>query len=177
MRLWLNKGDYTMEKNKIFMFAIIGILFTTLIAVSVALFFTINSLRSFAGANQQASTSEVGGNIKQENISVFSISDPITANLNTDKSGNEEHMLRISVGLGLDNTQKDFKNLNEQLTEKIPILRHIIIHVIRDKTYEDIHEPNNNAQELIADEILSRLREEFQTNTIIDVYFGEFFVQ
>lgn len=164
-----------MEKNKIFMFVIIGILFTTLIAVSIALFFTLNSLKTIAGSNQKDSTIEEETKIDPEDVSIFSIPDPITANLIVDKDDQEKHILRISVGLALDSSQKDYKNLNEQLDAKMPILKHGIISVIRNKSYKEMLEPNS--QDLIGEEILNEFRKEFQTETIIDIYFGEFFVQ
>jgi flagellar basal body-associated protein FliL len=164
-----------MEKNKIFIFIIIGILFTTVIAVSVALFFTLNSLKTIAGSNAQSSNNEGEIKVKPEDVSIFSISEPITANLIVDKDDEERHILRISIGLALDSSQKDFDKLNEQLTGKMDIIRHKIISVIRNKSYEDVKQPN--IQELMVEEILNELKKEFQTDTIIDIYFGEFFVQ
>jgi len=84
-------------------------------------------------------------------------------------------MLRISVGLALDKTKKDYKKVNEQLSEKLPVLKHIIINVVRNKKYEEVLQPN--AQELLGQEILNEINEYFQTDTITDIYFGEFFVQ
>ena len=52
------------------------------------------------------------------------------------------------------------------------IIRHKIISVIRNKSMKML---SVNIQELMVEEILNELKKEFQTDTIIDIYFGEFF--
>ncbi|NLM14019.1 MAG: flagellar basal body-associated FliL family protein [Epulopiscium sp.] len=164
-----------MEKNKIFMYSVIGVLFAAVIAVSVALYFTFNSLKTLADSNQQNIVINDEITVNPKDVTIFSINEPITANLITDKENDEKHLLRISVGLALDSSQKDYKSLNEDLTEKMEIIRHTIISVIRNKTYKEMQDPN--IQELMGKEILNELKNKFQTNTIVDIYFGEFFVQ
>ncbi|KAE9637046.1 hypothetical protein GND95_01030 [Defluviitalea raffinosedens] len=169
------KGGNTMEKSKIFIYSVIGVLFAAVIAVSVALSFTLKSLKSLAESSQQSVSIAEERKVDPKDITILSISDPITANLISDKDSDEKHILRLSVGLALDRSQKDYKSLNEELSGKMDILRHIIINVIRNSTYEEMQEPN--VQELIGKEILNEIKNEFQTDTIVDIYFGEFFVQ
>ncbi|WP_058485163.1 flagellar basal body-associated FliL family protein [Defluviitalea phaphyphila] len=162
-----------MEKNKTLIFIIIGVLSITVIVMATTLFSTLNSLKEATENKKNLTFEEVS--IDTEDISIFSISDPITANLLNNEEDDTQHILRISVGLGLDSKQKDFKEVNNELTEKTTIIRDIIIKTIRNKTYEEMQKAN--AQELIGDEILSNIKQEFQTNTIVDIYFEEFFVQ
>ena len=54
----------------------------------------------------------------------------------------------------------------------MPVLRHIIINVIRNKNYDEVIQPNS--QELMGQEILNELNKYFQTKTITDIYFGRF---
>ena len=162
-----------MEKSKTLVFIIIGILFTTVIAVTVALVFTFSSLKSITNGNGQEVLAQEAH--RQDDIEIFSITEPITANLIQDNDDEGKHMLRISVGVGMDTKQKNYKKLKEQLENKISVLRHTIIKVIRNKTYEEMLQPN--AQELMGQEILNELKEEFQTDAMVNIYFGEFFVQ
>ena len=138
-------------------------------------FFTLNSLKSIADTSQQSASIAEEKKVNPKDITIFSISEPITANLIDDKGKDEKHILRLSVGLALDSTKKDYKALNEDLSGKMEVLRHVIISVIRNKTYEEMQEPN--VQELMGKEILNKIKTEFQTETIVDIYFGEFFVQ
>lgn len=167
-----------MEKSKVFIFVAIGILFTALIAVTVTLFFTLTSLKDMNNTNNENGNLNGENNkivVNSEDIAILSIDEPITANLMQNNKDEDKHVLRISVGLALDKSQKDYKKINEQLTEKMPVLRHIIINVIRNKNYDEVIQPN--AQELMGQEILNELNKYFQTKTITDIYFGEFFVQ
>ncbi|HOA80311.1 MAG TPA: flagellar basal body-associated FliL family protein [Defluviitaleaceae bacterium] len=167
-----------MEKSKVFIFVAIGILFTALIAVTVTLFFTLTSLKDMNNTNNENGNLNGENNkivVNSEDIAILSIDEPITANLMQNNKDEDKHVLRISVGLALDKSQKDYKKINEQLTEKMPVLRHIIINVIRNKNYDEVIQPNS--QELMGQEILNELNKYFQTKTITDIYFGEFFVQ
>jgi flagellar FliL protein len=171
------RGILMEKNNKIFLYVILGIIFTALIAVIVALSFILSSFKSMANNNENKNVNAEQNKaiVNSEDIIIFSIDDPITANLMQESANDDKHMLRISVGLALDKTKKDYKKVNEQLSEKLPVLKHIIINVVRNKKYEEVLQPN--AQELLGQEILNEINEYFQTDTITDIYFGEFFVQ
>lgn len=162
-----------MEKNKTGIIAIIAILVVMLIGLTGGFIYMITLINKTT-ATQVEKKDEVI-EYKLEDIQVFALTDSIKANLLPTSADSKEHMAMITISLGLNSKEKDYKNLSTMVTEKEVIIRDSIIKILRNKTYEDLNKAD--AQSSLRAEILSCLQELFGTNTIVDVYFGEFYKQ
>ncbi len=110
-----------------------------------------------------------------KDIVVFPIASDITTNLISDEDAQRKHVIKVTVGFGIDKKGKDFKDLSKDFVEKEMIIRNEIIQSIRDQSYESLSA--KDGQEKLAEIIVSRLSTVLATQSIVDMYFGEFFVQ
>jgi flagellar basal body-associated protein FliL len=105
-------------------------------------------------------------------IETVKISDPITTNLAVSDNSAKTHMIQFSFSVGVNKTVKKESSLTiALLREKEDIIKHAAIDLVSRRTKEQIETPeskNNFAQEL-----LERLRTEFCTELIVDIYVYE----
>jgi flagellar basal body-associated protein FliL len=162
-----------MEKNKNGIVAIIVILIVMLLALTVGFVYMITLINKTSAGNTQ--TTKVMAEYKLEDVAVFALKDSIKANLLPTSSDSKDHMAMITISIGLNTKEKDYKTLSPMLTEKEVIIRDAILKILRNKTYEELNKAD--AQSMLRAEILNCLQELFNSNTIVDVYFGEFYKQ
>lgn len=163
-----------MEKNKVMMIAIIALLVILLITISVGMFFMFKNLGKATNANPEEQTTVVPA-VKQEDIKLVTLSDPIYTNL-LNGPDEKEHVIRLSLSLGVDCTkEKEGDAFIEMVTAKDVIVKDVIIGVLRNKTFDELKK--TDAQEILRDEILTNLQKEFDSNLIVTVYISDLFLQ
>ena len=163
-----------MKKNKLGMILIIVLLVILLILFGVGFTFLYKALMKTNNVNQN--TVVVEQELPIEDITNFPIAEPIATNL-LEGPDKKEHLLRISVNLGINTSKKEAKNakkLMPLLEERIPIIRDTIVGVCNNKTYEEL---SKNGRDILKDEILLKLQEVFSTELIVDVYINDYLIQ
>lgn len=157
-------GSKLDKKFKIFV--TIAIVILTLVAsASVVLVLTMKP-----ATTQETQEEEV----KKENLELVPLGEPINANLEVTANG-IPHIVRLTVTFEIDNKAKDYKDCVEQFAIKKEVIRHNIIEVIREQTYENMMK--KDAQQILGQQIAERINTVLDTEIIQNVYFGEFFIQ
>ncbi len=163
-----------MEKNKIMMIIIIALLVFLLVAIGVVTFtvFRFLSVNKEAGDVQAKATAV---KLTAKEIDLVPLSSPINANLLTG-SDNVEHVIRVSITIGINNTEKKESPEIKALVEASQsIVNDLVLGVLKNKTYQELNRPNG--RDVLKDEILQQLQIEFDSNLIVAVYFDELFLQ
>lgn len=159
-----------MEKSKLMMIAIIVLLVILLVTIGVGFFLTFKHL----GNNSVETVEENKEPVKQENIELISYDDSIYTNLRTGDD-NKDHVIRLGFSLGVDVTdKKESDAFKTALADKTPVVKDVIIGVLRNKTFEELQK--SDAQAILREEILEKLQQEFDTNLIVTVYLSDLFL-
>lgn len=163
-----------MGKNKIGMTLIIVLLITLLILFGVGFTFLYKATNKASQFDTQVVVVEQ--EVAIEDITNFSIGAPIVTNL-LEGPDKKEHLIRLSVSLGINTSkkvEKDAKELITILEEQKSIIKDTIVGICLNKTYEEL---SQNGRAILKDEILLNLKEKFNTDLIVDVYIDEYFRQ
>jgi flagellar basal body-associated protein FliL len=105
-------------------------------------------------------------------IETVRISDPITTNLAVSADSAKAHMIQFSFSVGVNKTvKKESSSTIALLKEKEDIVRRAAIDLISRRTMEQIETPES--KNIFAQELLERLRTEFDTELIVDIYVYE----
>lgn len=155
------------NKFKIFVVSAFIILFAGMVAGGYFIFKNVSNKEPTVG---------VEGTVKHpKDIQVFPISGDITTNLISETDENSKHIIKVTVGFGIDKKSKDFKAVSTEFLEKELIIRNEIIQCLRNQSYESM--AKSDAQERLSEEIVSRVSALLFTESIKEMYFGDFFVQ
>lgn len=155
------------NKFKAFVIVALVVLFTGMMAGGAYIAMKIS------GATQSVENKEVV--IKPEDVHVVELTNSITTNLVSEKDMQSNHIIKITVGFGINKKSKDFKTITSQFEEKQILIRDEIIQSLRDQVYENM--TKSDAQSQLSEIIISRVSKLLATQSIEEVYFGEFFVQ
>lgn len=164
-----------MDKGKVVMIVIIGLLVVLLGIIGVVGFKLVSSMSGENAAAAEAAPEEVV--LSPSEITVVPVTDPIATNLKEGADG-VAHSVRVTVAIGVDTREDNAKESAELvtlLTEKEVIVKDTCLTVIRDKTYEELKQ--NDAKTVLSEEILVSLQEAFDTNLIYAVYISDIYVQ
>lgn len=156
------------NKFKIFVVSAFIVLFAGMVAGG---FFIFKNISNKEPASQVQTTAAK----HPKDIVVFPISGDITTNLTSENDGDRKHVIKITVGFGVDKKSKDFKDVATEFAEKELIIRNEIIQSLRNQSYESM--AKSDAQEKLSEIIVSRLSTLLFTDSIEEMYFGDFFVQ
>lgn len=119
---------------------------------------------------------QTGATVKHpKDLVVLPITEDITTNLASEENDQSKHIIKVTVGFGLDKKSNDYKAVSKEFVEKEILIRNEIIQSIRDQSYESMAKAD--AQERLAEIVVSRLSTLLATQSIVDMYFGDFFVQ
>lgn len=155
------------NKFKVFVISAFVVLFAGMVAGGFFIFKNVSN---------KEPTSQMEQTVKHpKNIQVFPISGDITTNLISEKDDQSKHVIKVTVGFGVDKKSKDFKVVSKEILEKELIIRDEIIQCLRNQSYESM--VKSDAQELLSEAIVSRLSTLLFTQSIEEMYFGDFFVQ
>lgn len=87
----------------------------------------------------------------------------------------EQHNVKCTIWLGYSKSYSDKgPEFNEELTDKMPMLRELVYRVMGNKTLEELQVRNLNQ---IEAELISRINESLEHGAIVEIYFEEYIVQ
>ena len=108
-----------------------------------------------------------------EHMATYSVEAQVV-NLKDDGSG-DKHYVQVGLTLGLDNSSKDYEQLNTALQDASGVVFDEARNVIQTYTYAEISE--QTTQEKIKAQILENLQKKYATNCIYSVSFSKFTLQ
>jgi len=157
------------------MFIIIALLVILLGAVAFVSFYLFKTIgkntSETANAASEANTATPVTKLTVDQIEKVPLSSPISTNLLTGDDG-VEHYVKINLSIGVNNTdKKESPKMLTSLANNEMVVRDIILGILRNQTYEDLTLPEG--QELLKDNIKSKLQDEFNSNLIVQVYISD----
>ncbi len=160
------------NKGKAMMIVIIVLLSILIVSIFGVGFFALRMIGNTATSDAQININQ-NKVLNAADVLSYELANPIAVNLavGADK---QQHSASIALGIGIDNTDK--KNSPTFITliqAQEVVVRDVVISVLRTKTIEEMR--SIDSQELIKQEILERLRTEFNSELIYSVYFGTFY--
>lgn len=165
-----------MEKNKVMMISII-VLLVALLGTIVGLgIFTINSLKKGEEPQTQGEQVSEIKPLSKDELTLVELKEPITTNLPVGEDGKDSHVIRLNMSLAINNTVKKDKESEKTLasvSSKEVIVRDVVLDILKKKTYEQMKKPD--AREILKEEILQSLQDEFATNLIVAVYVDPYY--
>ncbi len=120
------------------------------------------------------SQSNGNGTFDVSNLAVFELEQGNPVNLAADGS-DEIHVLQYGLTINLDKTASDYKKTNENLTASTALIYDTVRGIIGKYTYDQCTDVA--VQEQIKEEILTSLRETFNTECIYSVSFYNWIAQ
>ena len=168
-----------MKKNLLTVI-ILALLVVNLALTGVMMFFTMSANKKTVALVNQISSilnleiepeSEEGEAVAAlsiEDVDTYNIADEMIIAL---KHGADEadHYAVVSVSISLDKTSEDYEKYNPLLAEKESKIKSEIINVVSQYTKE---EASANPQK-VADDILNKLQEMFNSKFVYEVYFRD----
>lgn len=159
-----------MEKNKLMMIIIIVLLVVLLASVGVVSVFAFRMITA-NGSEVEENTPKPVVVLPIDKIWTYNLEDKISTNLTPGEDGSNKHVISVGVTIGVNGSNakdKAYTALIELIPTKDKVIASEALNVIRKKTYEELNTPEG--QEILQDEILTRLQEVFDTNLIVTVY-------
>lgn len=160
------------NKGKIMMIVIIALLLVLIITIVGVSIYAMKALNG-GEAEDPTIPTENTKVLDQSQIYTYSLTAPVAVNLAVGSDG-QEHSASVEVGIGVDISDPKLSDPLVALVESQEVvLRDAIISVLRTKTVEELEQVDS--QELIKEEILDKLKTEFNTDLIYSVYFGTYY--
>ncbi len=161
------------NKGKTMMVVIIALLLILIIAIGGVSFLAFKMLKSNTSTVTEVNPITQTKVLQASEIYTYKLSSPIAVNLAVGTDG-LQHSASVEVGIGIDNTDKKASPSFITLIESQEVVvRDVVISVLRTKTVEEMSQLDS--QEAIKQEILDKLRAEFNTDLIYSVYFGTYY--
>ncbi|MDR3240158.1 MAG: flagellar basal body-associated FliL family protein [Clostridiales bacterium] len=158
-----------MEKNKVMMITIIALLVILLGAiVSVSLY----AFRIVGGQREEAPlAADSAIRLSVDQIEKVPLVSPISTNLLADRDG-AAHYVKLNLAVGVNATdKKESPKMVESLASNEIVTRDIILAILRNRTYSELNQPDG--QELLKDDIKTKLQEEYGSNLIVQIYISD----
>ena len=105
-------------------------------------------------------------NIPIDQIDVYDIEDQQTINLKSSGDG-KEHFAMITVSISMDKKNKDYKDLQPEVENKVELIKGEINNIVSQYTIDEI----KNNQSAVQNEILKDLQKMFGSDFIVAVGF------
>ena len=105
-------------------------------------------------------------NIPIDQIDVYDIEDQQTINLKSSGDG-KEHFAVITVSISMDKKNKDYKDLQPEVENKVELIKGEINNIVSQYTIDEI----KNNQSAVQNEILKDLQKMFGSDFIVAVGF------
>jgi len=153
------------EKNKKLMIVIIILLVVLLgivVSVSVVAYNMVNNSTDKPVVIENVSSIDI-----MKTITV-NLDEPMTINLLPDTDGTS-HAINMKVAIAIDTANKKDAELIEKIQGSQAIIKDAVNYVVSNKTVEQVK--GNANQDILKEEILLRLQDEFKTNIIYSIYF------
>lgn len=150
--------------------------FKSIVIVALVVLFAGMTAGGFYIVKRMSGDVQTGqGVYSPQDIQIFQLSESITTNLVSEDNPNKNHIIKVTVGFGVNKRSKDYKAIAREFTEKEMLVRDEVIQSLRDQSYENM--TKSNAQSQLSEVIVSRVSTLLVTQAIEGIYFGEFFVQ
>ncbi len=166
-----------LEKNKLLMIIIIAVLVIVLAGVGFGFVFTISKINEISN-NADGSAMIESDDVAVEDLDFVYLEEPVRTNLAPSADGSE-HLVSIDIAIALGGKSKDNEKEYTQFMEKLNseqvVIRNTVLRVLRNKTIEELK--GVNSEDALSEELLSKLRDVYKNNFIVDIYFGDYFLQ
>ncbi len=161
-----------MEKNRIFLIIVI-VLMVVLLGAIVFLGITLGRVMSNQDNNNNQVVALQPLAITEQEL--IELTKPIVSNLKKGSDG-ADHVNQVTVSVGVSKMdKKQSPVIINELNTKQAILRDICGTIIRNKTVEELR--REDGQEILKQEILEKIQQEFQSNLIYAVYFADWYLE
>jgi len=164
-----------MEKGKVMMGVIIGLLvllLATVVGVSIYLFSLFGSDADH-GAGGTLQPTRVG----REHIHPVSLGDTITINLASSPADRQRHAASIGVTVGVNSSgnTREFNSFLNLLNTHMAAARSVAQDAASNMTYDELRSPEG--RDVLIESIMRGLKEEFDTNLIVEVVLDPFIIR
>lgn len=145
----------------------------TAVSIIVAVFslITVLNISKNISAPETEQTEAEAGSVPLTDTTNFLLEDPVIAVLSSTEDAMTTMSVSITVGFRVDNTKKESADVLTLMTDNSDILKDRITKLIKQKTVEDMEEPNSDA--MLQAEILELANKELDTDMIVEVYFKD----
>ncbi len=126
----------------------------------------VTSIATLANIELDATKGETGDELNVADIEMYNIADPMTIRLKTDVDG-KDHYCIVSVALSVNTKHKDYGTYGASISNYESLIKGEIDKVI--SSYTKVEAEAN--KEAIADEILTRIQNLYDSTFIVDVVF------
>ena len=106
-------------------------------------------------------------------IDYHNLASVITTNLARGVDG-ENRQIRIGFSIGIVNTEKESPEIFELIVAQEVVVRDIALAILGRKTAQELNRPDG--KEVLAEEILESLRQEFNSNLIHNIIFSDWMI-
>ena len=160
-------------RNKGMIIVIIVLLVVLMAAAGLGVYFFVSS--SDAQQDMEIGLPATHLHLSEEEIFDIDLNGPIRTNLAKSIDGSP-HFITIELSVGINNTAaKESNAIIDLITEKEQVVRNVALTVIRKKTIQELERPDG--LEILENDILAKLQEQFNSNLIIRVIGSEMMVQ
>ncbi len=152
------------------MIIVIALLVVLLLAIGAVSVIALTQLSKMQVGTSQQQPENTSGKLTADKITELSLGESFATNLKIGADG-KDHVLKVDISIGIDTT--DEKKATTEITNlqtKLTILRDIANTVIREATYEDLIA--DGGLDTLKANILSGIQQQFTSNLIVAVYFG-----
>ena len=112
-------------------------------------------------------TPEPPKKLSAQDIVTYNLASDITSNLMPSADG-KNHIIKLTLGIGVDKTAENQTDMLALLASNEIIVRDAVSEILSSRTMEDLQGAEGKAA--LSQEILARVQEEFDTNTIVSAY-------
>ncbi len=163
-----------MEKNKLMMTIIIVLLVVLLLSIGGVAFVVVRMLSAQNPVVEETGqTNPVKKELSASEIEYVKFTDAVSVNL-ADSPDGSSHAVSVKFDVGIDNTDK--KNSADFITLvglQKTVVKDAVIGILRSKTIEEMKKPDT--QELLKQELVDKLQQEFDSDLIYNVKFDIFY--
>lgn len=162
-----------MEKSKLWMIIIIGLLVVMCAGFAVGFLMLTSTIKNLNAASEETQAGDFGNEaVSLDNQVTYNLANPIKSNLAPGEDG-LDHLVQLTLVTLMINKsdEKKYDAFVTKLAEKEVLIASAITSILRSKTYEDLQLPNS--KEALQNEILTNLQDLFQSNMIVDIVLSE----
>lgn len=162
-----------MEKNKLMLIIIIVLLVILLGTMGFGAYYVVSSFNSMGEEQSQEAEEEEEDSDKSLNT-IIDVGDPVYTNLLVGED-KKEHIARVSLSIDVKGGEDDSEAVINALNTRIVVVRDIVNGILRRKTVEELKKVDG--WDNFKDEVLDKIRKEFNSNSILNVYIKDVALQ
>ena len=164
------EGEIRLEKSKIMMIVIIALLVVMLATIIVGGIFTFRLLRT-GGEDVPERIQPINVTVSPSELDLINLSSAIVTNLAMGTDGTER-FISMGISIGVINTdKKESPVIKDLIISREPLVKDICLAIVGRKTAQELRRPDG--KEILADEILAALQQEFGSNLIYSISYSD----